>query len=202
MIRWAAGRLDLRNIEPPTVRWPSPVAYTPEWADRAREWPIIEDLLAGRLRERILLIEGDSGFGKSALLRQTVVYARQLDIPSVQVDFKGSTMNIEDILGQFDLDLGPQLPNFSRETPGKTHMLRKDLRALRRPILLVFDSYEAVADNHIIANWLSQQILTEVETALGVCVLIAGQRVPNYANARWHDLALSVLLTPISEIEH
>ncbi len=89
LIRWVAGCLDLQGIEPPTVRWPEPVAFDPDLADRTKkEWPAIVDLLAGRSRERILLYEGASGLGKSLLVQQAVAYSKKLDIPVVRVDFK------------------------------------------------------------------------------------------------------------------
>jgi hypothetical protein len=202
LVCWAADCLGLHDIELPTVRWPEPVVFEPDLADRKREWPIIQNLLAGCQRKRILLIEGNSGLGKSVLLRETRKYANKLNIPVAWVELKGGVLNIETILGQFDLDLGAQLPNFSRENANKTHLLRKDLRALRQPVLLVFDSYEAVAENQVIDDWLCQQLLNEVETALGVCVIVAGQKAPKFANAGWHDWVRHVLLQPITEIDH
>lgn len=41
------------------------------------------------------------------------------------------------MLGQIDLDMGAHLPNFSREGASKTHLLRKDLRTLRKPCLFL-----------------------------------------------------------------
>lgn len=160
------------------------------------------DLLAGRSRERILLYEAGSGLGKSLLVREAAAYARQLGIPVVQVDFKGGGQTVEDILGQFDLDLGAQLPHFCRAGACKTPLLRKDLRALRRPVLAVFDTYERAADNQPVADWLGQQLLTEVETALGLAVIVAGQRVPNRVAAPWRDLSRHIPLAPITELAH
>jgi hypothetical protein len=105
-------------------------------------------------------------------------------------------------LGQFDLDLGKLLPNFSRDGASKTHLLRKDLRALRQPVLVIFDSYEDATNNKIVTDWLNQQFLAEVETALGLAVIIAGQKVPDFAHAGWRDLAQHLLLTPISDSQH
>jgi hypothetical protein len=204
LIRWVAERLSLANIELPTVRWPEPRAeFQPDLANRTKEeWPAVVQLLSGCSRERIVLYEGGSGLGKSALINQTVAYAKQLKIPFVLVDFKGGGLKVEDILGQFDLDLSEHLPNFCREGGNKTHLLRKDLRALHRPVLVVFDSYEGAADNKPVADWLNQQFLTEVETALGLAVIIAGQRVPDYNRVGWRDLVLHIPLNPIIEIEH
>jgi hypothetical protein len=85
LIRWVADCLGIGNIELPTVRWPEPIEFRPNLADRLKEWPAIEELLAGRARERILLFEGPSGLGKSALVRQAAVYARTLGVLVVQL---------------------------------------------------------------------------------------------------------------------
>jgi hypothetical protein len=203
LIRWVAICLGLQNIESPTVHWPEPLDFQPDLANRnKKEWPAVVDLLAGRSRERILLYEGASGLGKSALIRQAEVYARHLGIPVVHVDGKGGGLNLEAILGQFDLDLGTRLPNFAREGAGKTHLLRKDLRALRQPVLIIFDGYEDVAGNKIVEDWIIQQFLPEVEMALCLAVIIAGQWVPEHGRTRWRDLARHLPLDPITEIGH
>lgn len=204
LVAWIAQRLGLGDIQSPTVRWPEPDdEFKPDLADRVEnEWQAIKNVLSGRSRERILLFEAGTGLGKSALLRQAVAYARSRRIAVAQVDLKG-TPDLAAILGQLDLDLGSRLPNFNREGASKTHLFRKDLRALRQPVLLIFDSYDQpVADNKTITDWLSLQILNEVETALAVAVIVAGQRAPDYANAGWRALARRLPLAPITAVEH
>jgi hypothetical protein len=202
LIRWITQSLGLSGIVPRApVRWPSPVAFEPDLANRDQEeWPAVVDLLAGRTRRRILLFEGESGLGKSELVRQATRYGRQIGLPSALVNFKGGVLRIEDVLGEIDLELGMRLPNFSREGASRTHLLRKDLRALCEPVFLVFDSYEDVAENKAVADWISLQLLAEVETALGLGVIIAGQRVPEFASADWCDLVHHIRLAPITEI--
>jgi len=201
LVRWLADCLGLQNILTPTVRWPAPKVFQPDLADRDQEeWPAIVELLAGQSRERILLFEGDSGLGKSELVRQAASYGKTLGIPVAPVNFKGGALMIEDILGQIDLELGTHLPNFSGGGASKIHLLRKDLRALREPVCLVFDSYEDVADNKTVADWLSLQLLAEVETAVSLVVIVAGQKVPEFASAAWGELARYIRLRPITEI--
>jgi hypothetical protein len=203
LVRWVANRLGLDDIEPPSVRWPEAREFRPNLADRSKEeWPAIVELLTGRSRERILLYEGASGLGKSTLLRQASVYAKGLGLPVVYVDLKGGGVTVDDILGQFDLDLNRHLPNFVREGSSKTHLLRKDLRNLRQPVLVVFDTYEGAAANQSVVDWLSQRLFAEVETALSLAVIVAGQQVPNYRTAGWRDLVHHLPLSPIMEIEH
>jgi KaiC/GvpD/RAD55 family RecA-like ATPase len=172
-------------------------------ADRVKtEWQAIVDLLAGRSRERILLFEGASGLGKSVLVRHAVTYAKKLEIPVAWVDFKGGVLDVAAVLEQFDLDLGAHLPKFSQQGADNTHLLRKDLRALRQPVLIIFDGYEAVAENKPVADWLCQQLLNEIETALGLAVIVAGQRVPDPMSSFWRELARHLQLGPITELEH
>jgi hypothetical protein len=203
LVRWIAVRLGLGKVESAAVQWPAPVAFRPDLADRAREeWPAIVNLLAGRSRQRILLYEGASGLGKSTLLRQAAEYAKVVGVPTVRVDLKGGSMDVESILGEFDLDLGTRLPNFVREGSTKPLLLRKDLRALREPVLIIFDTYEGCVGNKSVVDWLSYQLLAEVETALGLAVIVAGQEVPGSKGTGWHNVARLLRLTPITEIEH
>jgi hypothetical protein len=203
LVRWIGQRLGMTDIELPTVRWPEPLPFQPDIANRTtKEWPALVEMLSGRSRKRILLYEGASGIGKSVLVRQAVAYAKKLNVPVVHVDFKGGGLNVSDILGQFDLDLGQYLPGFSKHGADKTHLLRKDLRALRQPIMVVFDTYEDAAENRAVSDWLNLQFLSEVETALGLSVIVAGQRVPDFGRAIWGGLAFHLPLSPITEIEH
>ena len=186
LIRWVAACLGLQGTELATVRWPTPAEFQPDLADRVTtEWQAIVDLLAGRSRERILLFEGASGLGKSVLVLHAAIYAKKLGIPVARVDFKGGGLNVAAVLEQFDLDLGACLPNFAQQGADNTHLLRKDLRALRQPVLIIFDSYEDVAENKTVADWLCHQLLNEIETALGLAVIVAGQRVPDPKRAFW-----------------
>jgi hypothetical protein len=203
LIRWIANRLRLVDVEVPRVRWPEALDFRPNLADRSKEeWPAIVELLAGRSRERILLYEGASGLGKSTLVRQAAIYAKGLGIPVVHVDLKGGGVTVEDILGQFDLDLSRNLPNFTREGATKTHLLRKDLRNLRQPVLIIFDTYEGSVANKAVVDWLNQHFFAEVETALGLAVIVAGQQIPHYGTAGWRDMVRHLPLSPIMEMEH
>jgi hypothetical protein len=203
MIRWVAGRIDVHVKEEPVVKWPAPVHFQPDLADRNKnEWPAVVDLLAGKSRERILLFEGGSGVGKSKLVRQSAEYARKLGVPHARIDFKGGTLNTENVLDQVDLDLGKYLSNFSQEQPKKSYTLRRDLRALRQPVLLIFDSYEDAAENRDIADWLNVHLLGDLESAPAVAVILTGQKVPERANTNWSELARHFSLLPITELEH
>ena len=203
LIRWLADSLGLSDVALPAVSWPGPVAFQPDIADRnEKEWPAVVDLLAGKSHQRILLFEGRSGIGKTELLRNAAAYAKQLEISVARVDFKAVGPKVEDVLGLIDLEIGKLLPKFSGDGACKPHLLRKDLRAMRRPVLLIFDTYEKAADNTSVADWLNLQLLAEVETALGLAVIVAGQRLPDVAKSNWRDLARPLPLQPITQLEH
>ena len=201
LVRWIAQRLGLENVELPTVEWPLPLPFEPDLADRVdTEWKAICDLVTGQSRERILLIEGESGLGKSELIRQATAYARKLHLPLAHINLKGGGMDLPAVLGQLDLDLGEYLPGFRQQGASKTHLLRRDLRGLRRPVLVIFDSFEDAAGNPAIVDWLNQQFLAEVETALALSVIVAGQKIPPSAQAGWRDLARHLILKPIETL--
>jgi SEFIR domain len=74
LIRWVGQCLGMASLELPTVRWPEPLPFQPDMANRnKKEWPALVQMLSGHSRERILLFEGASGLGKSALVRQAAV---------------------------------------------------------------------------------------------------------------------------------
>jgi hypothetical protein len=105
-------------------------------------------------------------------------------------------------LGQFDLELYELLPNFCRDGASKVHLLRRDLRTVRRPVLVIFDTYEHCAGNKPVADWLNQQLFAEVETSPSLAVIVAGQLVPDFRNTAWRDVVRYLPLRPITEIEH
>jgi len=203
IIRWVGSRVGIEVKEGSVIKWPTPIPFQPDIADRNKnEWPAVVDLLAGNSRERILLFEGGSGVGKSKMVRQSAEYARKLGISVGVIDFKGGTLKTDDVLDQIDLDLGTHLPHFSQEKPRKSYTLRKDLRALRQPALLIFDSYEDAAENKDIVDWLNVQLLGDLESAPAVTVIIAGQKTPERVNTNWRELALHFSFTPITELVH
>jgi hypothetical protein len=198
LVAWIANVLNLQGIQSPTVSWPEPLAdFQPDLANRhINEWPAIVDVLAGRGRHRLLMIKADSGFGKSELVHQTAEYAAQLGVPVARIDFKSSYENKEDILGQIDIDLGEHLPNFRREGASRTHLLLRDLRALRRPALIIIDSYEKAG---AYSDWVCSHLLREIEKALGLAVLVAGTSCPDADDIRWRNVARQLPLGAISD---
>jgi hypothetical protein len=201
LIAWVSECLGLAEVESPTVRWPKPIDdFQPDLANRDNaEWPAIVNLLAGRSRERILLLQAGSGYGKSELLHQAALYARRLDVPVARLDFKACYDDVAALLGQIDADIGQHLPNFSSQGGDKPHLLLKDLRAFRRPALLILDSYEKAVS---CTDWVCRCLLPEVELSMGLAVIVAGHRCPEPHDPRWRTLARHLTLGPIEEPAH
>lgn len=202
LVKWLANSLGLGDIGCPDPTWPEPAPFEPRIANRNQhEWPAIVNLLAGRSRERILLLEGPSGVGKSELLRQARAYAKALSIAVAYVDFRAGMQGVQNVLGHIDLEAGDALPNFTAAGAGQTHLLRKDLRKLAKPLLLIFDTWEGAEGNRDVTEWLQLQILPEVETSPRLAVIVAGQRVPVSANSTWRDLSRRFRLEPITDFD-
>jgi hypothetical protein len=204
LIRWLATRLGLQVTEESAVKWPESIHFQPDIANRNKnEWPAVVGLLSGKSDKRILLFEGGSGLGKSELVRHARTYGKKLGLPVAYIDFKsGIIKTTEDILGLIDLELGEHLPIFSKSQPKASSTLRKDLRALRQPVLVIFDSYEDIAGNQTIVDWLNIHLLGDLESSPAIAVIIAGQKVPDQTHASWRDLAHHFPLSLITELEH
>jgi hypothetical protein len=201
MVEWIAKCLRLPDQDLPSIQWPRPVNFQPDLADRIEtEWKAVVDLLSGNTPKRILLLQGESGLGKSELIRQGILYARTTNIPIAHIDFKCGTLDVQGILAQLDLDLAPHLPEFHSKKD--SHVLRKAMRGLRRPVLIVFDSYEDVALNPEITNWLKHHLLPEIESSALVAVIIGGKNVPAHSDTIWRDLVNHIILKPIDQTEH
>jgi hypothetical protein len=202
LLHWIGSRIEIQGVGLSRAKWPSPIEFQVDMANRTKkEWPAIVDLLSGQSRERILLIEGETGFGKSELIRQAKNYARKLGILVIDINLKGGIMRVEDLLGTFSLEASGYLPNFIGEGASKMHLLRKDLRMLNQPLLIIFDHYEDTKENKPVADWISLQLLAEIETSLNVVVIVGGQQLPAYANANWRHLARHLVLGPITEFD-
>lgn len=202
LVKWLAKSLGLENIECPDLTWPEPAPFESRIADRNQhEWPAIVSMLAGRSRERILLLEGPSGVGKSELLRQARAYAQDRSIAVAYVDFKAGMQGVQDVLGHIDLEVGNELPNFTAARAGQTHLLRKDLRKLSQPLLLIFDTFEHAEGNRDLTEWLRLQILPEVETSPRLAIIVAGQRVPGHANENSRQPSRRFTLEPITDFD-
>jgi hypothetical protein len=153
------------------------------------------------LPHRILLLHGESGRGKSELICQAKVYAKKLHVPLAHVDFKACALSSEAVLREIARDLRGQLPGFVSGGSNRIDLLRTDLREMRRPVLIIFDSYEKAAENPDLAQWLSLQVLAEVDESPGLAVIVAGQKTPDHTHAGWRGMAERIELENIQDVD-
>ncbi|MEI6342622.1 MAG: TIR and AAA domain-containing protein [Verrucomicrobiota bacterium] len=196
LARWIGQTLGMR----PTVseaRWPEPDAgFTPNIADRVRcEWPSIVRLCSGSSRERIVLLSGDSGLGKTCLLRETVRYARERQVAVAEVSLN-SFKDIQAILDRLALDLEPKLTARITQEWRQPLAFWRSLRTLPVPVVIVLDQYEAVAKSPEVVHWINQ-LLDEVEKSPGLAVIVGGQSIPERTHAPWRDNSVWHQLGPI-----
>lgn len=203
VVAWIAGPPATQRAGKQTaagVRWPEPLTdFTPDFANRQDVWPTIERMLTGHSRKRIVILEGETNHGKSELIRECVRYAREAGLLVVAIDFKGGHRTISHILGELDLTLGPYLPEFSGSGARDPLLLRRDLRRLERPLLVLLDTYEQALSNREVADWVQYQLLIEVEHCPALAVLVAGQESPDRKRALWKDQSQHFRLGPITE---
>ena len=110
LIRWVAGCLGIGNIELPTVRWPEQLEFRPNLADRLKEWPAIVGIACRPFARAHPAVRGSQRSREISSRPSGGSVRETLGVPVVQLDLKGGGLDIEGILGQFDLDLGQSLP--------------------------------------------------------------------------------------------
>lgn len=197
-----APRLDLTKEK---VHWPPPVAgFEHGLANRSeKEWPAVIALMSGASPDRrILLFEGPSNCGKSELVRQCAAYAKQASVTVAKLDFKGALKSAEDVLGALSVELAGLLPEFAGPGGPKLHVLRRELRELRRPVLLILDTYERARSLSDLADWVEHQLLAEVNTAPTLLAILSGQQMPDVDQVPWREHAQPFKIGPIKERHH
>ena len=70
---------------------------------------------------------------------------------------------------------------------------------LSAPLLLVFDTYEQVSEDA--QKWLESQLLSRLDRAPGVLIIISGQQIPEYGKHPWRALAEACDLLPIQRVD-
>jgi hypothetical protein len=182
--------------------WPKePAPFNHDLADRAvHEWPAVLQLLTAESRKQILLFHGPSGFSKSALLSAASRYAKKLEVSFAYVDFKDTMLlNEANVLLEIQLALGQVLPGFSTQSAPDRWKLRLALRKLQDPALILLDTYEKAAETKDLVDWIETQLLSEAEECPLLRFIIGGQKIPDFAHARWHERAEPVELTAIHD---
>lgn len=85
------------------------------FANRTRELRLFEQMLRGQVRERILLIEALSGYGKTGLMGRFEILCSQ-EIRPVLIDLKGAQAGIAFVFSRIQRVLGKKrFPNFNAQ---------------------------------------------------------------------------------------
>lgn len=180
------------------LKWPSLAASSYVWplADRRSSCSRFEEAITGSRRERILLVDGPSNCGKTALLKALQAYAQHLGVAAVHFDFKGCP-SVDDLFHSLKLDLGPAiLPQACRAAgTGRLYELIADLQQLATPLLLILDTWEQASAEA--QDWIEKQLLPRIDKAPAVVVVIAGQRLPDAAGRVWASAVANCPLPPI-----
>ncbi len=184
------------------INWPNPIVNYP-WplADRKEPFELFQDIITARRKERIFLVDGPSSSGKTVLLTELIEYARNLGLCAVQLELKGCP-TLDELFEMLALEVDATiLPAFhSASGSPRKNALLKDLEKLRSPLVLGFDTYQAVPTD--IADWIEGQLLRRVGQCPGLVVTLSGQKVPERTRFPWAELAVPSTLPPIKEAGH
>jgi hypothetical protein len=169
--------------EPPTtLRWPM--------ADHRGVREAFACLLAREAPWRFLPILGPSETGKSHITRQML--ANALEIPQLacgRFDFKGTT-DMDAEVRAFVQDLGVPTPPASSHLNERLGHILDELKRRARPTFVVFDTYEVAGEAR---DWVERRLLSSLVRSTWLRVVIAGQRVPEFAGAVWASVARAPL---------
>ncbi|MCK9605885.1 MAG: TIR domain-containing protein [Methylomonas sp.] len=197
-LRWK-GAAPEPNTSTSEISWPNiPDDYPWPLADRADQLITFKGMIRGTTRERIFLLEGASNTGKTSLLSAFFNLAKSVELDAVFLDLKGCS-SLEDLFDTLALEANDSiLPAFhSANGDARKIALLQDLKNLRKPLLIGFDTYQHIAPD--VADWLESQFLRRVEQCPGLLILIAGQKVPDPTKYPWGTLAMPHQLQAIRE---
>jgi hypothetical protein len=175
----------------PPVRWPRGVsAESPILADRKEEFAIFVGMITGTSKKRVLLLQGESGSGKTVLAKKLADYASRLGLYVAQADCKG-TPALDSMIDSLLLDVRGVLANAdAAQGASRLSEIIEDLAALDRPFLVALDTWQESSEP--VRKWIGQTLLPNLPRLPGVVVLIGGQKdLPDAKSKRWEELAES-----------
>lgn len=172
--------------------WP---ALAPQVAWQIANHDAVPAAVAGLLTSaspgRLLPVRGPSGTGKTTTIDH--VFAHALGLPWLsagRIDFKG-TADLDSIVDAAAGHLGIPVPR-----PGalvdRLGSLLATLRERKRPTLLLFDTYEAAAQDA--RRWVEKTLLLSLLQADWLRIIVAGQEVPLSVGAPWASRALPTIV--------
>jgi hypothetical protein len=157
-----------------------------------------EQAVTGAAQQRILLISGPSGHGKTAVMKELRAFAEHQGVRSVLLDFKGCPSR-DEVFESLRAELGQGILRQTWNSQGtvRFHNLIADLQHLAEPLLLIFDTYEQASEDA--QKWLESHLLLKLDRAPKVVVVIGGQKVPDHERHVWSDLARPLPLGAIDD---
>lgn len=186
--------------QPPTIPWPTLHApFDRRMANRDAEFQLFEAMLQGRSAQRALLIQGESGRGKSMLVNSFIRLARQLRLGHTLIDCQNPSWSLDSVLNTLENDM----TNASNSLAGETseqhrRRLLTKLKALAQPHLLLLDSFEKAPGE--LKQWLEDDVLARLLNCPALVVVVCGQSVPKTQGKFWqddvHSLALPLIANP------
>jgi hypothetical protein len=184
------------------IQWPAPLpSHSRLLADRREEFEIFDRMVTGQCLERVLLLKGLSGSGKSVLMAELTGYASSLGLPVAQADCKGCP-TVDELFNTFMFAVAPgTLPGSEIATGfSRLHAMIEDLTALNRPIVFALDTWQNSSDE--VRKWIGQLLLRNLPRMPGVVVLIGGQKgLPEHKDQTWAEYAALRDLEPITSVD-
>ena len=157
------------------VRWPKAARPATKVANRHEEIDsFVSELLRGS--HSVMLVEGESGDGKSTLLAEFERIANSLPRVAVaRADFRG-TPDLDSILDLVARRLSLVFRNASLGDSHFRGVFLKEVTRTNRPLVILFDTYEEA--NTESKRWIEDHLLECVRDTDGVRFVIAGKMVP------------------------
>ncbi len=201
LLAWlAAAAPSPAAAQPPAIPWPTLHApFDRRMANRDAEFQLFEAMLQGRSAQRALLIHGESGRGKSTLVKAFVRLARQLRLGHTLIDCKNA-LSFSSALSALEHDLPHTSNPPAGETPEQhSRRLLAQLKALPQPHLLLLDTFEHASPE--LSRWLEHDVLARLPHYPALVVVVCGQKVPQAKDQFWQDDARTLALSLIDDLE-
>jgi hypothetical protein len=169
--------------DPPELTWPM--------ADHTQARAAFARLVSDRGPVRALLVRGVSGTGKSHMSRQMARNGEALaGVACGRFDFKGTTtigLEVEAFAQSLDVD-----PPAGQALNERLSGIFGELRRRARPMVLIFDTYEAAGEAR---DWIQRVLLAHLVPANWLRVVVIGQSAPDRIGQTWESFADTLDLT-------
>ncbi|MCW5557695.1 MAG: hypothetical protein KIT22_07675 [Verrucomicrobiae bacterium] len=185
LVHWLTGVAPVTPAPAAAADWPdTPPPLSWPMADHDDVRRALEQLLTRAAPWRLLPLRGPSEAGKTHITRQ--ILGNALRVPGLacgRFDFKGTT-DVDAELRAFVQHLGVPLPPAAPRLNERLGHILDALNHRQRPVLLIFDTYEAAGEAQ---DWVEKQLLQAIVpvAAAWLRVVLAGQSVPERLGAPW-----------------